>query len=130
MFGAPSRYAPPGARYRDVDVSARIEGASPHGLIMILFEELLKGVDTLRAAERTGDAWRHAAVQARATSILHGLEAGLDYEKGGEIAVSLGRIYKEARRLLATPAGAERMPALDQARAMLGDIAGAWASIG
>lgn len=129
MFRAPSRYGAPGARYRDVDVAARVEGASPHGLIMIMFEELLKGLDTLRAAERTGDAMRHAGVQARAVSILHGLETGLDYEKGGEIAANLGRIYREARRLVATPAGPDRPPALDQARAMVGDIAGAWASI-
>ena len=129
MFGAPSRYGAPGARYRDVDVAARVEGASPHGLIMIMFEELLKGLDTLRAAERTGDGLRHGAVQSRAISILHGLESGLDYDKGGEIAANLGRIYREARRLIATPAGPDRAPALDSARAMLGDIAGAWASI-
>lgn len=130
MFGAPSRYGAPGARYRDVEVKARVEGASPHGLIMILFEELLKGLDILRAAERNGDGFRHAAIQARATSILHGLEQSLDYEKGGEIAENLGRIYREARRLLATPAGPERLAALDQARAMTGDIAGAWSEIG
>ena len=27
MFGAPSRYAAPGGRYRDIDVAARVEGA-------------------------------------------------------------------------------------------------------
>lgn len=129
MFGAPSRYGAPGARYRDVDVAARVEGASPHGLVMIMFEELLKGLDTLRAAERAGDGLRHGGVQARAVSILHGLETGLDYEKGGEIAANLGRIYREARRLTGTPAGPDRLPALDTARVMVGDIAGAWASI-
>lgn len=129
MFHAPSRYGAPGARYRDVEVAARVEGASPHGLVLIMFEDLLKGVDTLRAAERAGDALRHAPVQARALSILHGLETALDYDKGGDIAASLGRIYREARRLIATPVGPERAPALDAARTMLGDIAGAWASI-
>jgi len=129
MFGSPSRYGKPGARYRDVHVSARIEGASPHGLIMILFEELLTGLDTLRAAERSGESARHAVVQSRVVSILHGLEAGLDHQRGGEIAASLNRIYKEARRLVAVPSGPDRAAALDQARAMVGDIAGAWASI-
>lgn len=127
MFGTQTRY---GARYAQVDVSARIEGASPHGLVMILFEELLKGLDTLCAAERIGQGQRHGGVQARAVSILHGLESGLDYEKGGELAVNLGRIYREALRLVMTPWGATRADALDQARAMLGDIASAWASIG
>jgi flagellar secretion chaperone FliS len=130
MFGAPSRYGAPGARYRDVEVKARVEGASPHGLIMILFEELLKGVDTLRAAERTGDWMRQTPVQARASSILHGLEQSLDMEQGGEVAANLARVYREARRLLGTPAGPDRAPALEQARTMLGEIAAAWAAIG
>lgn len=130
MFGAPSRYgAATAARYRTVDVNARVEGASPHQLIVILFEELLKALDSLRAAEAAGDRNRAGPLQSRALSILHGLETGLDMEKGGEIAQSLAKIYREARRLVAIP-GAGRDAALEQARAMLADVAGAWASIG
>jgi flagellar secretion chaperone FliS len=129
MFGAPSRYAAPGARYRDIDVTARVEGANPHGLVQILFDELQKALDTLRAAEASYDLTRRSAAQARATSILHGLEASLDYQRGGEIAVNLGRIYREGRRLVAT-IGPARPAALDEARRMLGEIAGAWAAIG
>jgi flagellar protein FliS len=130
MFGAPSRYgAATAARYRAVDVNMRVEGASPHQLIVILFEELMKALDSLRAAEAVGDRGRAAPLQSRALSILHGLETGLDMEKGGEIALSLAKIYREARRLIAIP-GAGRDTALEQARAMLADVAGAWAAIG
>jgi flagellar protein FliS len=130
MFGAPSRYGGnTAARYRAVDVNARVEGASPHQLIVILFEELMKALDSLRAAEAAGDRCRAAPLQSRALSILHGLETGLDMEKGGEIAKSLAKIYREARRLIAIP-GAGRDTALEQARAMLSDVAGAWAAIG
>ena len=128
MFGTSSRSYGAGARYRDIDVAARVQGASPHGLVQIMFDELLKGLDTLSAAENNGVA-RPGAVQSRVLSLLHGLEATLDYGRGGEIAVSLGRIYREARRLIATN-GAGRREALTQARDMLGDIAGAWATIG
>ena len=62
MFGAPSRYSAPGTRYRDIDVAARVEGATPHGLVMIMFDEALKGIDTLNAAE----AARSCAAQCRA----------------------------------------------------------------
>ncbi|UAK22977.1 flagellar export chaperone FliS [Sphingomonas nostoxanthinifaciens] len=129
MFGAPSRYGAPAGRYRDVDVQARIEGASPHGLVAILFDELLKGLDTLRAAERTGTTMRHGGVQSQVVSIIQGLEAGLDRQRGGDIARNLGRVYRQSSRLIATY-GPERAATLDEARTMLGEIAGAWSSIG
>lgn len=130
MFGAPSRYAAPGARYRDIDVAARVEGATPHGLVMIMFDEALKGIDTLSAVEGTNDHVRRNAAQARVISLLHGLESSLDYKRGGEIANNLGRIYREARRLLGPTPGMERGTALVQARDMLATVSGAWEAIG
>jgi flagellar secretion chaperone FliS len=128
MFGTQTRYAAPEARYRDTDL-ARVEGASPHGLIAILFDELGKGLEMLRIAEERKDFARRNAMQSRILSILHGLEAALDYQKGGEIAANLGKIYRESRRLVST-AGADRGAAIDQAQHMLREIADAWAAIG
>lgn len=130
MFGAPSRYAAPGARYRDIDVAARVEGATPHGLVTIMFDELLKGIGTLEAAESVHDFARRNAAQARVISLLHGLEAALDYKRGKEIAENLGRIYREARRLIANPPGIERHSALAQARDMIVTVSSAWDAIG
>ena len=131
MFGAPTRYgARPGARYRDVDVAARVEGADAHGLIVILYEELLKAIDTLAACERSGERGRAGPAQSRALSILHGLESGLDHARGEEVAANLARVYREARRLVMTAAGPGREPALGQARAMVGELAAAWITIG
>jgi flagellar protein FliS len=130
MFGAPSRYAAPDARYRDIDVASRVQGATPHGLVLIMFEELLKGLDVLRAIEAAGDLARRNAIQARVVSLLHGLETSLDYKKGGEIADNLGRIYREARRLLGTTPGTDRQSAIIQARDMLSTVSGAWEAIG
>ena len=90
MYHTPPRRFGAYARYQDVDVAARVEGASPHALVAILFEELLKALDTIAAAERAGDRARVNTAQARALSLLHGLETGLDFERGGEIARSLG----------------------------------------
>lgn len=130
MFGSPSRYSAPGARYRDIEVAARVEGATPHGLVMIMFDELLKGLDALGAAEAAQDQARRNAALARAVSLLHGLESALDYKRGGEIAENLGRIYREARRLLGPAPGIDRSAALTQARDMLTTVSGAWEAIG
>lgn len=130
MFGAPSRYSAPGARYREIDVAARVEGATPHGLVSIMFEETLKAIGMLRAAEAARDLARRNAAQARVISLLHGLEASLDYKRGGEIAANLGRIYREARRLLTNAPGVDRQAALIQAADMLSTVSGAWEAIG
>lgn len=127
MFGNSSPGYGAGARYRDIEVAARVQGASPHGLVQIMYDELLKGVDTLAAAEKNG-VTRPGVVHSRVVSLLHGLEATLDYPRGGNIAVSLGTVYREARRLIGI-AGPGRGEALTEARGILGDIAGAWAAI-
>jgi flagellar secretion chaperone FliS len=129
MFGTASPRFGAAARYTDVDLAARVQGASPHGLVSILFEELEKGLDTLAAAERLGSATAPQAVQARAIGILHSLEESLDVERGGEVAENLGRIYREVRRLICI-SGEGRGAALKEARAMIGEIAGAWKAIG
>lgn len=119
-----------GARYRNIDVSSQLEGASPHRLVAILFEELIKAIETVQAAQRHGDMGKRAERQARALSILHALEGSLDFERGGEIAANLASIYREARRLISA-SGRDNQPELiEQARFMLADIASAWGSIG
>ncbi len=129
MYMAQSRFGAARARYQNVDLSSRIEGASPHGLVAILFEELLKSLDALAVAWERKDFTQRGARQQRALSILHGLEASLDVEKGGEVAASLASLYAEARRLVIA-AGKENEPArIKRAREMLGEIATAWQAI-
>jgi flagellar protein FliS len=67
------------ARYRDIDVGSRVEGASPHRLIAILFDEIDTSFDAMTAALERGDRGRAMTAQSRALSILHGLETSLDH---------------------------------------------------
>ncbi len=130
MYMAQARFGAAKARYQNVDLSSRIEGASPHGLVVILLEELLKSLDAMGAAWARRDFGQRGTRQSRALSILHGLEASLDHEKGGDVAASLATIYREARRLIVA-AGRDGDPALlTRARAMLAEIASAWDAIG
>lgn len=130
MFNTATVHGGAGARYRNVDMSSRLEGASPHGLVAILFEELIRAIETSQAADRRGDRGKRAERQARALSILHALEASLDFDNGGEIATSLSSIYREARRLISVGARHGQPAMVEQARTMLADLASAWESIG
>ena len=117
------------ARYQRVDVSSRVEGADPHELVSMLYEELLRSLDAMALAAERGDYLQRGERQARALRLISGLESGLDFQQGGEIAAGLARIYREARRLVIA-GGREGDPAkVVQAREMLGGIAEAWAAI-
>ena len=115
--------------YRDVALTSKLDGASPHRLIAILYEELDTALATMIAATRAGDHGRLLAGRSRALTILAGLEASLDREKGGDIAGALAAVYREARRLLRDSGTANDPQRIEQARAMIADIADAWRQI-
>lgn len=131
MFGLNAGYGRGnGKRYNAIDMSSRIEGATPHGLVTILYDELLTALDTLIALGAQGDAARRNERSARAISILHGLDGALDFEKGGDIARSFAQIYAEGRRLLAKAQREGDLAPIVQTKAMISDIADAWKRIG
>jgi len=129
IYAAPSRFGAARAHYQTVDLSSRVEGASPHGLVAILFDELLKALDAMSVAMRARDYGQRGTRQSRALSILNGLETSLDLDGGGEIAVSLLAIYREARRLVLAAGRDNDEEQLTRARAMLAEIASAWQAI-
>lgn len=112
-----------GARYQQLDRAARVEGATPHGLVAILYEELLGALDTMARAHT--DAL-HADQRTRAVTICHALEGGLDLDQGGTLARELARIYRGLRvRLSTTKRGDDLAPT----RAGVVSLAQAWARI-
>lgn len=125
-----SRFGSARASYQNIDLSSRIEGASPHRLVAILFDELLKTLDAMAAAADKRDLSQLGTRQARALSVLHGLESSLDMERGGEIAQSLASIYREARRLTLKAGRECDREQVMEVRSMLNEIAIAWEAIG
>lgn len=123
-------YAAASRRYAAIDAGSKVEGATPHQLVKILFDELLLAMDAAALAMRAGDRRKTSDKQTRALTLLHALESSLDYDKGGDVAVSLATIYRESRRrLLAAVAGNDAEAALG-ARALIAEISDAWAKIG
>lgn len=116
--------------YAAVHAGSRIEGATPHGLVKILFDELLLSFDAAILSQEQGDMTKASEKQARAMSILHALESSLDFERGGDIAVSLAQIYRAARRHMIDAVRERSVEPMVQARSVIADIAGAWEQIG
>lgn len=129
MYGAQG-YAAASRRYAAIDAGSRVEGATPHQLVKILFDELLLAMDATAIALRGGDRYKAVERNTRALTLLHALESSLDFERGGEIAASLGIIYREARRRMLAALAENDVDRAVSARAIINDIAEAWAQIG
>ena len=118
------------ARYQSVDISSRIEGATPHRLVQIMYEELLKALDAMAFATARGDYVQRGQQQSKVLAVLTGLETSLDFDKGGQIAVDLVAIYREARRLVVAGGRESDAALVTKARDMIQEIAAAWDAIG
>lgn len=119
-----------GQHYRTVDLTSKIEGASPHRLITILYEELVLALAGLKLAIRRQDGARVNDGQARALSIVQTLDASLDFEKGGEIARALSAVYGETGRLIGAGVRERAPDRIDRAQKLIAEIAEAWSQIG
>jgi flagellar protein FliS len=117
-------------RYQSVDVESQVEGASPHRLIGILFEELMKALEIMLAAQRAGNRAKMIDKQGRASTILLALETSLDFRKGGDLALNLARVYRESRRLVQLGGRNNEPEPIEQARGYLAEIVDAWEQIG
>ena len=114
-------------RYQVLDLSSRMEGASPHRLVAILYEELENALDTaIRAREREQEVAANTQM-ARARSILAALEAGLDFDRGGTLATTLCGVYRAMQRQLAT--ATHDVEKWREVRAGVADMAQAWRSL-
>ncbi len=104
-----------------------MEGASPHRLVSILYEELQNALDGAIRAREGGHDIATNSQMARAKSILAAPEAGLDFERGGTLATTLCGIYRAMQRQLAnTPNDIDK---LTEVREGVVNIAESWRAL-
>lgn len=116
----------PAATYRQIDVAGRTAEADPHQLVQLLYDELIHALRVVGwACEHRQFALKSDKV-TRATAILFALEAGLDFELGGDVAKTLAQLYLGARRtVIQASIGVDPAPFLDVANTFE-EIAEAW----
>lgn len=112
--------------YRTLELQSRVASASPHGLVSILYEELIRALDLLIIGHNRGSAISGSAHHSKALSILVALESSIDFPKGGDLAPVLQRIYQSAMRTLNAAARSNIISDVKDVRAAISDIAYAW----
>lgn len=116
-------------QYRSLSIASRIEAASPHELVAILYEELLGALDITAAAVAQGKAAAGRASRERATSILLALEASLDFERGGGLARTLAAIYRAMQKELTICVQMGDAGKLKAIRGSVAELLAAWVQI-
>ncbi|KFA58354.1 flagellar export chaperone FliS [Gilliamella sp. Choc4-2] len=80
--------------YKQVNLETRVSQASPHQLIVLLFDEALNAIKLASLYIQKGHiAGKGTAISKAINIIDNGLKSCLDFEKGGEIAENLDRLY-------------------------------------
>lgn len=119
----------PARTYRQVDLAGRTGAADSHALVGLLYEE---GIAALRAAAWAAENRKFSVKServARATAVLFALEAGLDFEKGGEVSKTLATFYHGIRnQVINASIGNDPAPFRDAADS-LQEIAAAWSTV-
>lgn len=120
----------PIAAYSEVGVETSVASASPHKLILLLFEGAKAALYTARLNMANGDIPAKGASISKAIDIINnGLKASLDLEAGGSLAEQLSALYEYmVDRLLFANLKNEVAP-LDEVIELLGQIHSAWEEI-
>ncbi|MFJ1228890.1 flagellar export chaperone FliS [Yersinia proxima] len=117
--------------YATVGLESGVMSASPHQLIVMLFDGAQSALVRARILMNQGDIPAKGAALSKAINIINnGLSAGLDMEKGGELAQNLSALYDYmSRRLLHANLHNDEQ-AITEVLALLENIADAWRQIG
>ena len=127
MFGSRQSGA---SAYANIGIETGVAAASPHKLIVMLFDGALQAVANGLAGMRSGDLTIKGKSISHASLIIDsGLRAALDKKAGGEIAEGLDALYQYmCERLVA--ANLKNDPAmLEEVQRLLTELRDAWNAI-
>lgn len=128
MFG--NKFNPIDA-YGKVGIDASVSTASPHQLIVLLFEGARQAIVVARSGIEAGDLSRKGKAITKAIDIiLNGLRASLNLDEGGNLAQNLYALYDYMARRLLHANMHNDSAALDEVLGLLTEIHEAWLDIG
>lgn len=110
-------------------VQTGIESASPHRLIQMLMEGALAKIATAKGHMERREIRAKGEQIGGAISIIEGLKASLDHDKGGEIARNLEDLYIYMERRLIEANRDNDAGLLDEVSDLFRQIKEAWDAI-
>ncbi|WP_136416228.1 flagellar export chaperone FliS [Herbaspirillum sp. ST 5-3] len=127
MFGSTNSGA---KAYAKVGVETGVAAASPHKLVVMLFEGAMVAVASGIQHMQSGDTAAKGAAISKAISIIDsGLRASLDKQVGGEIALNLDALYEYMSTRLVIANLKNQPKILEEVYQLLKGLKDAWEAI-
>ena len=127
MFGSPKSGA---SAYATVGVETGVAAASPHKLIVMLYDGALVAVATAQQHMKAGNIAAKGKSISQAIAIIEsGLRASLDKSVGGSIAASLDALYEYMGNRLIIANLKNQPEVLQEVHALLLDLKTTWEAI-
>jgi flagellar protein FliS len=117
--------------YSRVGVQTSVVDASPHRLIVLLYEGARKALAVARMAVQSGDVAAKGQSISKAIGIIgSGLQQALDMKAGGEIAQRLNQLYDYMTRRLTEASLKPDDKLIVEVDTLLATLEEAWRAIG
>ena len=132
MFATASVHAPQAGAgaYRQVGVVTGVSAATPHQLVLMLFDGFDEALAQALGALRDGAVEAKCRAISRAARIVdEGLRANLDLAAGGSLAADLRELYAYVSLRLVQANLHNDPTALEECRRLMQPLRDAWASI-
>lgn len=116
--------------YGKQDLKAQVEAASPHRLILMLFDGAIKSCNLAKVhMQNRAIADKGMAISKAIAIIQEGLRLSLDHEEGGELAANLDALYEYMGRQLLWANLHNDSGRLDEVIGLLVGLKESWAQI-
>ncbi|MBN9132415.1 MAG: flagellar export chaperone FliS [Nitrosomonadales bacterium SCN 54-20] len=117
--------------YARVGLETGVIAASPHKLVLMLFEGARIALASALAHTRSGQIAARGEAISKAIAIINsGLQASLDIKAGGELAQQLNALYEYMGRRLLQASVHDKPEYIEEVNSLLGELHEAWEAIG
>jgi len=116
-------------QYQQMSAHSGVMDATPHRLIQMLLDGALTRILSAKGALKQNNIAKKGEQIGSAISIIEGLKASLDFEKGGEISKNLDALYEYINHILLQANIKSDESLLDEAGKLLSQIKMGWDSI-
>lgn len=117
------------ATYHSVSVRGDVDGADPHGLVLMLMDAALQRIAMARHCIERGEIARKAKLLHSSVTIVAELRGSLNLAEGGALAQNLSDLYGYMMHRLLLGNVNSDIACLTEVSGLMGDIRAAWVAI-